>query len=455
MAWALKKAARFGDFNASLVILAFGLAVGAMAAYILLRYFDVDLRPDYYHRLAQNLISGQGYVIEEQQDANVWRLPLYPFFLAGLYFLFGNGSLPVVSAQIMLNSLSAVLLFGLMRHIFPRGVALLAALAYALYPLPHYYVVRELPVILFTFLLLILLHLMYAAYRNPSGLRAFAFGASQGFATLCLVFMKGFPLFVLLAVAGAGSWRYLAAGRQERIRGWAWLAFLRSYLAERKGLLGQYVKLAVIMLAGYACILSPWILRNYQVTGAFPVIGVGGGFTLWIGNHIATEGKDFDQLSPERAESLRREMKQIIGAGTGVDLKNDQELFQEAIRNFRRYPKESLILFIKKAGRLWCAAYTPAMAKYQAFLNTIQLLILIPAVFGLYYTCRQRLQIGPLLVVLLYFQIGYTIFFATIRYIIPVMPIVITLSVFGASEIYGKLKTESFTGRLAALRCRE
>ena len=110
----------------------------------------------------------------------------------------------------------------------------------------------------------------------------------------------------------------------------------------------MHLLIGLLMLLGYTATLSPWVARNYILSGNFPVIGVGGGFSLWMGNRVQTDGKDYDQLSHEQELEMREEMHKIIGNGFAVDLKNDKKLYEEAIRNFIHYPKESAILLLKK-----------------------------------------------------------------------------------------------------------
>ena len=430
-----------------LFVFTFAIAINSIMAYVLLNFFEVDTHPDYYHTLAQNLMSGNGYIVEPGKDPIFWRPPLYPLMLAAVYYIFGIHHLPVVIVQILINSLSSVLLYLVIKKIFGATAGICAAIVYALYPLSGYYVVRELPLILFNFLIILLIFIMYRLYETPTWINALMFGAVQGLLTLTQVFFKGFPVFIILSVLLISMFhfyhfaraQFLPPGLQKGGESLSLFNIFSIYINQSKMQIKKYLLITIMMFLGFSIILMPWLIRNYKVSGIFPVVGVGGGFTLWFGNNIQTDGKDFDQLPPEQAEALKMEMRQIIGNnGYGVDLKNDKKLYDEAINNFIRYPKETAILMFKKIFRLWFWVYSLSMQKYQRFVTILQFMIILPGILGIFLALKNRIRVGPLLLLLAYFQMVYTIYTGTIRYSIPVMPVVIGFAVYGVIEVYRK-----------------
>lgn len=86
-----------------------------------------------YHRLAVNLLAGQGYVIDPGTSITS-RPPLYPVFLAAVYAVFGAHYEAMWYVQAVLKSLTIFPVYCLGKRLFSPSVGLWAAGLYALYP---------------------------------------------------------------------------------------------------------------------------------------------------------------------------------------------------------------------------------------------------------------------------------------------------------------------------------
>lgn len=435
----------------SVAILIFLISISASSFYALtlFGFFDpnhYDLHPDYYGIIAKNLITGKGYIIQEGGQPVVWRPPFYSLFLATIYVVFGTTHFPVIVAQILLISLTSVLVFYLMQKIFNRGLGITTAIIWSFYPLINYYSIRELPTVLFTFVFLIFLLLFIEFDRVPGKRNVFLLGIVQGILILIKLVFKGFPfLFIMyMLFRSLKTSCHLTANRnsvsdtsikptENRPR------TNRVTSIWTDSLLKRFVPNLLFFIVGLSIVLMPWMVRNYYVTDRFPVIGVGGGFTLWFGNNVDYDGLDYDQLSPEKERELKNKVKKIVGEGSGVDFANDKKLYSEAIQNFKRYPQKSLWLMVKKSFRLWFSVYTKKMLKYQLLVFLIQIVILVPALLGLATLLRKRRIIWPLILPLIYFQLAYTLYTATARYCVPLMPIAIGFGVYGVTNFFKRL----------------
>jgi 4-amino-4-deoxy-L-arabinose transferase-like glycosyltransferase len=83
------------------------------------RFLSVDSRA--YHDRALEILSGAWL-----GERIFYQDPLYPYFLAGLYGVFGPGSIWVLLAQGLLGAGAAALVYGLAAQLFERRTALVA-----------------------------------------------------------------------------------------------------------------------------------------------------------------------------------------------------------------------------------------------------------------------------------------------------------------------------------------
>ncbi len=411
--------------NISLFV--FALLVSTVAAYALLVYLEIPTQPDYYHILAKNLFLGKGFVISEDGDPILFRGHIYPLFIAGLYTLFGVNHLAVVIAQVILYSFNVLLVYHLISEFFSKKVGFYTAIIYSLYPFSIFYVVRALPTTLFSFLFLLFLYSLYYFYKRPTYITAILCGFMQGLLVLTKVFFKGFPLFLVgYLFLSLIVHRIIEKNEQTSDSNVTIVDKLSSYFFAFRP---PPALIGVIFLS-FAMTVSPMLIRNYQLLGEFPVLGGGGGYSFWIGNHIETDGRDYDELSPDEFYKLRKLEIDIIGNGYGLSYENDTKLYSAGIKELYQHPGQSLWLMFKKAGRLWVDIYSPAMKKYQIYVTTVQLIIIIPAIFGLLLAINNQILIAPFISVLFYYQSLHAVVMATIRYAIPVMPIIIAFAVY-------------------------
>lgn len=211
---------------------------------------------EYRIGLAESIMRGEGFAF--QGIPNVYQTPAYPAFLAILFTLFGKHWLAFVLAQAVLDSLSCVGIALIGRRFSAYGWA--AGLIFAIYP---YAILQSRSVIdttpfIFLFIWSIVAFLQFADTRR---LRYLVMGAiSLGVGAS----MRPSILPVALGLV-------------------AWLVFSRMPLK-------QVVSYTVIAGVLSAALPFAWTVRNYMLTGEFPVFTVGGTHTVWYGHnrHVLT-----------------------------------------------------------------------------------------------------------------------------------------------------------------------
>lgn len=264
----------------------------------------VDARA--YDVIAQNIVSGAGYREEPEKDISqdfaIARVgPLYEYFLAGLYKVFGHNYGPVWLAQALLHALSAWLLYLASCLIFAdsgyrRRLALWAAAIFAFYPDLIEISAMLLTETLYLFLVCLLIYLFFL-YRDKNKFwLAPVLGLAAGLATLSRP-----PVLFLIPV------------------------FLFYFWRKRLG------RPAVLFLIALFLVFIPWTARNYQVYGEIMPFGAAGNYNFWIGNWHGGNGEQNPQPF-HSAFTATHDIKEING---------------ESLRQFGSFLREHPAEFLK------------------------------------------------------------------------------------------------------------
>jgi 4-amino-4-deoxy-L-arabinose transferase-like glycosyltransferase len=236
-----------------------------------------------YDMLGRSIVQGNGFRWYAQPDLDLiqkyvkldltgihydprgietaFRAPLYPAFLALVYFFVGTGPgrfFAVRLAQALLNALLIPLTYFLARRLFPEkpAVARLAAWAVAFYPILVVFPLALATENLFFILLIgFILTLVIAAQTRR---------------------MRYFVLSgVLIGLTALTRSIILPAGALAVL--WAWF------------LLRERVK-AVALLAAILVVIAPWIVRNSLLYGRLTSIELSMGYNLYVGYHPQSTG---------------------------------------------------------------------------------------------------------------------------------------------------------------------
>jgi hypothetical protein len=230
----------------------------------------VDAR--WYDTIAWNLAQGKGFRLTD--DAPLAKDPAiavvgpgYPYFLAGIYALFGHHLEPVWIIQSFLHALNTLLVFLLARKIFSdspnrEGYSLFAAALYGFNP-----DLVQIAAMLFTETLYLTVILsaalgMAAWIERPEAKIAMGTAAVLGIAILVR------PIAVLP------------------------LACFFVLLGIKKKWLSLTASAAIV-----AVLIGVWTVRNYTVYNQVVVLTAAGGYDLWVGNNPNSAGEQL--VEPE------------------------------------------------------------------------------------------------------------------------------------------------------------
>ena len=349
-----------------------------------------------------------------------WQPPLYPYFLAGSFALFGEDYHLPRLAQALSGTAVCLLVLHLGRRAFSPAVGWIAAGAAALYGPFLYFEGELLPAALAVFLnALALTALLWAAGGRSTG-HWLAAGLLLGLAALNV---PSVLLFVPIALLWA------------RLRARASLPALGA------------------LVLGLALAIAPVTLRNRIVGGEWVPISYNGGINFYIGNNPDSErttrirpGRDWQELTemPERE------------AGITAKGASSRYFFGRSLEFLAADPGGYLLLQLRKLHQLWRGDEIPRnldpyFARSWSWL--LQGLLWIRglafpfglvgplALTGLALYLRSPQARSPAADLLLLFAAAYmlavVLFFVTGRYRLPAIPALLLFAGYGVTRLHG------------------
>ena len=200
---------------------------------------------DHYHDIAIELARGRPFPTMEVPWA-------YAYFLAAFYRAFGVQPWVPLVAQAVLNALSPLLVFVLARAWCNRPTAVLAAVLTGIFSFNTIYASTESSDAVCTVIFLTTI----VVFMRAIGRRELAWFAVTGVLAGIAPQFRPNLILVPLLLAGYALWT-------ERTR--------------------RRLVQAVLLLACAGAVITPWVVRNYRLTGMLLPTSVHGGVQLWYG----------------------------------------------------------------------------------------------------------------------------------------------------------------------------
>ena len=404
-----------------------GLALLALAALAVrvIYLLQADDSPLFYHPIvdARTYVATALHLAEGQwlgPPQPFWQPPLYPYFLAGSFALFGeNYHLPRL-LQALSGTAVCLLVFHLGRRAFSPAAGWVAAGAAALYGPFLYFEGELLPAALAVFLNTLAVAALLWAAEGRSPRRWLAAGLLLGVAALNVASVL---LFVPVALAWA------------RLRARASLPALGA------------------LALGVALAVAPITLRNRLVGGEWVPISYNAGINFYIGNNPDADrttrirpGRDWQALTamPEREAGITEK-----GASSRF-------YFGRSLDFLAADPGSYLLLQLRKLHQLWRGDEIPRnldpyFARGHSWL--LQGLLWIRglafpfglvgplALTGLILYMRNPQARSPAGDLLLLFAAAYmvavVVFFVTGRYRLPMVPSLLLFAGYGVTRLTG------------------
>lgn len=398
------------------------------------RFLSVDSRA--YHDRALEILSGAWL-----GESIFYQDPLYPYFLAGLYAVFGPGSICVLLAQGLLGAAAAALVYGMAAQLFERRTALVAAALAIFYKPFLYYDALVLKATLSIFLITLALFWLVRAQARGRKREWLLGGLALGMA--CLT--RGNYLLLIPVVL---LWLWIA-DRGERTR-----------LPAAAG----------AFALGLVLVVFPVSLRNYVVGGDLVLITSQAGQNFFIGNHRGNasgiyKAPPFVTANPRHEEScFQREARRRSGSAM-LPSELSRYWFGQALQEIRLDPGHFASHTVQKARLFFNEYEVPDNQDYQFFEKHVSTLLALPlpdyglllplALCGAFFARRNR---RAWLLMLFFASYGSSVilFYNMSRYRVPVAPVVIIFAAVCLSELAGaarqrRLKTLAASAGFLAL----
>jgi 4-amino-4-deoxy-L-arabinose transferase-like glycosyltransferase len=368
-------------------------------------------------RVARSIAQGHGFSspYEGNTGPTAWEPPIYPYLMAGAFKLFGIYSRLSAWVLLTINSLLATLtsipIYFSARRTFDDTVAKWSAYAWGLNPYVWYWSIHWLWDTTFTPLILACIFLIALKLQDWHGGSGWIFfGVLFGLGALANPTM-------LLFLPFCGLWIW----RQRYGRG------LRS--------VGGVVLSSLIFFA----VLSPWVIRNYEVFGRFVFLRDDFGLQFRLGNGPFADGMLMAYLQPNM-NNLELEKFQHMG-----ELAYANACKRQAFDWVRANPGRFAVISLKRFFYYWngvpraTSSTAPVDFRTSAFLATSVL-----AIWGLAVALRQK-RTGAWLFagLLLTYPTIYYFVYPHARYRHPIEPELTILIVFVIAEAIRSQKLRS------------
>jgi len=339
-------------------------------------------------------------VFYDVKDGFSWREPLYPFFLAFIYKIFGHSFIAVRLIEACIDVFTVFLVYIIGLRFFNRSVALPASLLIAVYP-PFIsstgLFIRETLLIFLTTVLM--LYLMKISNTEQVSYRDYMIiGMLLGIIALLKAVIILFVPFLLLA-------------------------FLFKHRARMK----SFIKISTATFSMMALVVLPWTARNFMVHHKFVPIATSGGINFLIGNNPNASGTN---LPPWPAFSP--EQKKIIRYLSEAD--QDKQYFKWGIMYVRDNPLRYLKLAVRKCLIFWFDSYGSYKTIYGFSTRVLDAFLLICGFYGILcsFTTWKKYQMAYVYIIAI--TVAQMVFFVVIRNRFLIIPLLSLFSVSGMTS---------------------
>jgi len=399
--------------NRGWIFVLFVFAFALKSIYIVQSAHSLALRvpildAQYYDDMARSIAAGR--FIQKQA---FFMGPLYPYFVALIYGVFGRNLMLLRAVQMFAGSVTVVLTYLMGKKVFRPSVALLGAVMLALYGAGTFYEGQLLMEWLGTLLNMLLLCVLLWDSGKRRAVRFILAGFLLGLSSLARANILIFAPVVLI-----------------------WILYVEK---EEKRLV-----FAAVFVASALVTISPATIHNYAASKDVIPITWNGGMNFYIGNSDEATGA----FVPINGVDFIRDMNTqgYVERMVGRDMKPSEVSnywFARSWKFIRERPGAELKLLFRKTALFFNGFEVPQIESYEVskgdygifralFVNSWMLYSL--GLTGMIYSVREWRRRFLLYGFIVSYSVSIIAFFVTGRYRIQIAPVMSLFAAFGAAE---------------------
>ncbi len=356
-----------------------------------------------------------------------YQSPLYPYVLAGTFYLFGEDYNIIRMIQFIFGLASIIFIYFLVRFIFGVCEGLIAATLLALYgPILNYQILL-LKVSPFLVLLSLFLLVGTLLTQNPRGWwRWLVLGI---LCSLLLLLRDNAQIFLVIVPI--------------------WVIFQFRYYSWKMRL-----SFIILFILGAALVVGPLIARNKIVAGELVISTSQGGANFFIGNNPIADGryKTLPFVRPHPATE-QTDFKAEAEKRAGHSLR-DTEIsgfwYRQGFLFIKNHPRQWIRLLWKKTRFFFGNFEIPDNHGYSfdrahflsaLYFTPLSFGIIFPlAIFGMAITWRRWQSLSFLYLIFVFYSLTILAFFVVGRYRVPIVITLIPFAAAGVSKFWDYTK---------------
>ena len=230
-----------------------------------------------------------------------------------------------------------------------------------------------------------------------------------------------------------------------------------------KSSFSRIFKILFLFILGLSLPIIPCFIRNYVIAHDFVFLSSYGGLNFYVGNHPESNGAEpripelrewigCDEWSCFDYPAIVRGLGKSLGKTSISFSEANKYFYKSAFDNIIHYPKEWLMLTLKKVLLFWGPTEitndtVPSWDKYYS--KTLKLLPNFPFYFALFITgilirlfshsknfndSSQKILIRTSILIVLVYFFSVLPFFIASRYRIPIMPFIFIMGTYSINE---------------------
>ncbi|HVA93787.1 MAG TPA: glycosyltransferase family 39 protein [Candidatus Dormibacteraeota bacterium] len=364
-------------------------------------------------QVARSIALGQGFsspLRTVHTGPTIWFTPIYPYFVAGIFKIFGiftdTSHFVIQTFNCAFAALTVIPIYKISRKTFSEGVAVTAAWVWVFLPTALFFPITWIWDTSLTALFFALLFWLTLEMRGAQSISAWAgYGALWGIGVMINPSVLSVFPFLL-----------------------AWL------LWEARKEAAPWGKFAVSTLLVFTVAMVPWTIRNYRVFGKFIVLRSNFGLELWLGNNPNVPQTWSPWMHPNDDPQEGEKYKRM------GELAYMAEKQKEAFAFMRTHPKDTANFIFRRFIDNWLAVtdspvdtWSSAPLYLKAFMAENILFALATMLGGLFAYHERRPNALPFVIVLLIFPLVFYLTHTSLRYRFPMDPMMIVLAVHGVA----------------------